>query len=95
MGIVSYTKFSRRYEGANTTIFFLLFPAVNQVLKTQIAQIHAFTQKTLTPQQWEDAQKAETPTTDYTYRCAAHAYVEEEEEEEGEEEAKRREEKRN
>ncbi|KAH9960323.1 bola-like protein [Russula dissimulans] len=30
---------------------------VNKVLNEQIAQIHAFAQKTFTPQQWEDAQK--------------------------------------
>ncbi len=55
---------------------------VNEVLKTQIAQIHAFTQvcrlsrllaldrsfrrrveKTLTPQQWEDSQKATNATS--------------------------------
>ncbi|KAH9982025.1 bola-like protein [Russula compacta] len=36
---------------------------VNQVLKTQISQIHAFTQKTWTPQQWEDSQKGSNADT--------------------------------
>ncbi|KAI0275983.1 bola-like protein [Russula aff. rugulosa BPL654] len=44
---------SKEFEGKTTLARHRM---VNEVLKTQIAQIHAFTQKTLTPQQWE-AQK--------------------------------------
>ncbi|KAI8840580.1 bola protein [Chytridium lagenaria] len=31
---------------------------VNEAAKTEIAQIHAFSQKSYTPQQWEDLNKA-------------------------------------
>ncbi|KAN0142183.1 bola-like protein [Lactarius tabidus] len=40
---------SKEFEGKTTLARHKM---VNEALKTQIAQIHAFTQKTLTPQQW-------------------------------------------
>ncbi|KAH9057599.1 bola-like protein [Lactarius vividus] len=43
---------SKDFEGKTTLARHKM---VNEVLKAQIAQIHAFTQKTLTPQQWEDS----------------------------------------
>jgi len=45
---------SKDFEGKTTLARHKM---VNEALKTQIAQIHAFTQKTLTPQQWENSQK--------------------------------------
>ncbi|KAI9439465.1 bola protein [Russula earlei] len=45
---------SKEFEGKTTLARHRM---VNQLLKSQIAQIHAFTQKTLTPQQWEESQK--------------------------------------
>ncbi|KAF8460345.1 bola-like protein [Russula ochroleuca] len=51
---------SKDFEGKTTLARHRM---VNEVLKTQIAQIHAFTQKTLTPQQWEDSQKASNATS--------------------------------
>lgn len=41
---------SKDFEGKTTLARHKM---VNEALKAQIAQIHAFTQKTLTPQQWE------------------------------------------
>ncbi|KAI0286500.1 bola-like protein [Russula brevipes] len=46
---------SKQFEGKTTLARHRM---VNQVLKDQIAQVHAFTQKTLTPQEWEDSQKS-------------------------------------
>ncbi|KAH9993063.1 bola-like protein [Russula vinacea] len=50
---------SEEFEGKTTLARHRM---VNEVLKKQIAQIHAFTQKTLTPRQWEDSQKASNAT---------------------------------
>ncbi|KAF8272729.1 bola-like protein [Lactarius quietus] len=49
---------SKKFEGKTTLARHKL---VNEALKTQIAQIHAFTQKTLTPEQW-DASKGSKST---------------------------------
>ncbi|KAI9459864.1 bola protein [Lactarius psammicola] len=43
---------SKDFEGKTTLARHKM---VNEALKTQIAQLHAFTQKTLTPQQWESS----------------------------------------
>ncbi|KAH9993058.1 bola protein [Russula vinacea] len=51
---------SKDFEGKTTLARHRI---VNEVLKTQIAQIHAFTQKTLTPQQWEDSQREPNATS--------------------------------
>ncbi|KAH9976608.1 bola protein [Lactifluus volemus] len=45
---------SKEFEGKTTLARHRM---VNEALKEQLPEIHAFTQKTLTPQQWEDAQK--------------------------------------
>ncbi|KAF8486918.1 bola-like protein [Russula ochroleuca] len=51
---------SKEFEGKTTLARHRM---VNEALKTQIAQIHAFTQKTLTPEQWEDSQNASNVTS--------------------------------
>jgi len=45
---------SREFEGKTTLARHRM---VNDALKEQLPGIHAFTQKTLTPQQWEDVKK--------------------------------------
>lgn len=40
------------------------FSAVNDVLKAEMTQIHAFTQKTYTPDEWEKKQQKAGATTE-------------------------------
>ncbi len=46
-------ELSEFHKLSDTVIMFISFRLVNSVLEEELKEIHAFSQKTLTPEQWE------------------------------------------